>query len=329
MTFGWFRQRVLLPATALEWSEDRLHLVLGHELAHVARRDFQVLLGIQVMCAFYWFNPLIWMARRHLVREREMACDDQVLCRGAVASDYADHLLAIASHRPALAGVAGLCISRLSELEGRLLAILKAGSRRVAPSPAEWGRLSLLMAALVLPLAGFSPWRRVALDALPHGEIQLSAADREELARLGISDAYVNAMAAVGYRDLTPEQVARLFEVIPDQRDLKKMIENGRVPLTEVADVSHVCMRADQVIGRTVIAVEIEGLRYYAMASCTTVLLSKPTQRLAVDPYSGRAVSKARAVLAATPDGKNVYYFENRQNLDRYNHSLGLEGAEY
>src|SRR5437762_2661545 len=41
-TWGWRRPRILLPARAAAWLEERAHVVLAHEMAHIRRRDWIV-----------------------------------------------------------------------------------------------------------------------------------------------------------------------------------------------------------------------------------------------------------------------------------------------
>ena len=96
VTWGLLRPRVLLPACATQWSEERKRLVLAHELAHVHRADWFVHLAAKLACAVYWFNPLFWMAYSRLCQESEQACDDAVLSLGVDRRDYATHLLEIA-----------------------------------------------------------------------------------------------------------------------------------------------------------------------------------------------------------------------------------------
>ena len=82
MASGIFTPAVLMPEDANRWPLERLRIVLLHELAHVKRRDCLTHVVAQLACALHWFNPLVWMAARHVRTERERACDDLVLACG-------------------------------------------------------------------------------------------------------------------------------------------------------------------------------------------------------------------------------------------------------
>jgi TonB family protein len=152
---GVARPRVVVPAEAQAWPRERLDVVLRHEREHVARRDPFVRLLASVVRGLYW--PLVWIewAARRLDIEAELACDDAVLRGGPRASDYADHLVAIVRNlrdrgpQPQ----AGLPMIRVSELEQRLRAMLRANVNR-APA-ARRATLGLLLAGMALlgPLA--------------------------------------------------------------------------------------------------------------------------------------------------------------------------------
>jgi len=159
---GVFRPAVLLPANADNWSKERQRMVLLHELTHVARRDCLTQLLAQTACAFYWFNPLVWYAARRLRVERERACDDFVLSVGAKPSDYAHHLLEIArsikeSSVFEWSQTATVAMARQSQLEGRLLAILRNEGKRQTMSPLTTVILVTLICVLLLPLAVIRP----------------------------------------------------------------------------------------------------------------------------------------------------------------------------
>lgn len=162
-TAGLFRPVVVVPAVAVHhWSDERIRVVLLHELAHVSRRDCLMQALTQIACAAYWFNPLTWVAARRLRSERERACDDLVLAAGLRGSEYAQHLLDIArtaSSRRALSAAA-LAMARPSELEGRLLAILDSRrTSRVSAAGTSWRGVAIAALGAVV-LASVQPVAR-------------------------------------------------------------------------------------------------------------------------------------------------------------------------
>jgi len=147
---GLFRSVVLVPASARDWTAENRHAALVHELTHIRRGDRGTQGLSQLVCAIYWFNPLAWYAAAALARERERACDAEVLRLGARPSAYASLLLDLARvTRPPWVASAALSMARPTGIEGRLLTILGAGSR--APRAASrW--LVVAGAALVSAL---------------------------------------------------------------------------------------------------------------------------------------------------------------------------------
>jgi hypothetical protein len=148
MAWGIRRARVLVPAESERWTSERRRAVLLHEIAHVRRRDCLTQFLTNLACAMHWFNPLAWLARRRMVAERERACDDLVLAAGFEPSDYAQHLLQIASSLRAglLTSGAAIAMARPSKLEGRLLAVLDGKRNRRGLTR------SLVLAGLVLTI---------------------------------------------------------------------------------------------------------------------------------------------------------------------------------
>jgi len=65
-TWGIVRPQIVLPAAAHQWSDERVRIVLGHELAHVQRHDWIAQMAGQALATVYWFNPLVWMLRRRI-----------------------------------------------------------------------------------------------------------------------------------------------------------------------------------------------------------------------------------------------------------------------
>lgn len=163
MAWGIFRPSILMPIDADAWPADRLRIVLLHELAHVKRHDCATHVFAQIACAVYWFNPLAWMAARHLRAERERACDDLVLSAGTRGSDYATELLEVArvmraGRFPAVLAGATLAMAHRSQLEGRLIAILDPTLSRRGLSRLRAIAATALFTLLLVPIASLQPW---------------------------------------------------------------------------------------------------------------------------------------------------------------------------
>jgi len=94
LTWGVIRPVILMPDDSRNWDEDRRSSALFHELSHVKRVDFAVMLLVRLSLAAFWFNPLIWVVFGMLKREQEKACDELVLKAGIKPSTYAACLLA-------------------------------------------------------------------------------------------------------------------------------------------------------------------------------------------------------------------------------------------
>ena len=154
MTTGVLKPTLLLPEGALRWSSSRLMAILLHETAHLARRDALTGVVAGAACAMWWFLPLSWWVARRLRLEREVACDDRVIERGAWCSGYAALLLdcfgRFRSERPTLAGAAVLSSRR--ELEGRVRSLVDARTNRRAPRRMGIA-LALAAALMTLTLA--------------------------------------------------------------------------------------------------------------------------------------------------------------------------------
>lgn len=74
------RARVILPKVLLEkLGEEKFQWVIAHELAHIRRRDHLVRWVEWLACVCFWWNPLAWMACRHLRINEEICCDALVL----------------------------------------------------------------------------------------------------------------------------------------------------------------------------------------------------------------------------------------------------------
>ena len=151
VTLGALRPAIVLPPGFLDASPaDQVTAALGHEMAHIRRRDYAVNLLCEAVLLPIAFHPATRWLRRRLAETREMACDEAAVERLIGARPYARSLLALAS---TLAGR-----SRPAYTLGALDAdILEVRMRRlVDPTPrpgARKARASLAAAALILGAA--------------------------------------------------------------------------------------------------------------------------------------------------------------------------------
>ena len=60
ITIGWIHPAVMLPASWREWSDAKLAAVFAHELSHIDRSDYAILLLASLSRCMYWFSPLNW-----------------------------------------------------------------------------------------------------------------------------------------------------------------------------------------------------------------------------------------------------------------------------
>ncbi len=236
--FGFLRPVVILPTHSRTWLEDRLTAVLQHEFIHVIRLDWPIRIAARLACAAYWFNPLVWWAKRRLDLEQEMACDEEVLSLGSRASSYACHLLGIARtavHRPALA-FAGLEMARRSHLEERIMRILNRSThRRVGLAvilPA-----AILTAALVPAIAAVQPTEPGPRKASP--ELKAALTEMEETEER--MEPYLDRINEHEF-DIQP-QLERLeaMEIEIDQEAIAR-IEAEMQPILAQIEVVHIDM---------------------------------------------------------------------------------------
>ena len=162
MVWGVRSGTLLLPEVAEEWPEEHLRATFIHELGHLQRLDYVSLALMNLVSALLWWHPQVWLARRHALMEGERACDDLVLRAGERASEYALHLLHVAGMTPRRESLSALlAMSRPSQLEGRMQAILSTSINRQVVGGKR------LMISIVSFLAVVVPLSVMQIAALP------------------------------------------------------------------------------------------------------------------------------------------------------------------
>ncbi len=96
---GILRPRVYLPYGL---DGETTALVLSHESAHLKRLDHITKLLAFLVCAVYWFHPLVWVCYILCCRDMEAACDEHVVkdMDDSTRRSYARALLSCEENRP-------------------------------------------------------------------------------------------------------------------------------------------------------------------------------------------------------------------------------------
>ncbi len=91
--------RNIAPCSWMEWIiisrddyESNCREIINHEKAHIELGHSKDVLVVDVLTAFQWFNPMMWMLRADLRAIHEFEADDAVLRQGTSIKDYL-HLL--------------------------------------------------------------------------------------------------------------------------------------------------------------------------------------------------------------------------------------------
>jgi HEAT repeat protein/beta-lactamase regulating signal transducer with metallopeptidase domain len=96
-TVGGWKPVIILPESLCEaTSEETLATVVGHEMAHIARRDYALNLFYEFLFLPISFHPLAVLVKRQIGRTRELACDDMVTERLLEPQAYARSLVRVA-----------------------------------------------------------------------------------------------------------------------------------------------------------------------------------------------------------------------------------------
>jgi beta-lactamase regulating signal transducer with metallopeptidase domain/Leucine-rich repeat (LRR) protein len=164
LVFGVLRPTIVLPAAALQSTDGQssadldLEPVLAHELVHVRRGDTAASVLQTAAQVTWWFHPLVWWANREVRRQRERACDEEVVA-GLECSPtrYARSLLAAleaAPHRRSAWAAAG--VPMLSFTGQRLAHLVRKSARFNRRTPLGYWIVAAALLAMLLPGAGLS-----------------------------------------------------------------------------------------------------------------------------------------------------------------------------
>jgi TonB family protein len=149
ITVGVLRPLIILPERLLQdVDEEVLTSAIGHELVHVARRDYLANLIYEFIYLPLSFHPAAAFVRRRIKQTRELCCDESVAARLLRAETYARSLVRLIGAAPLerrLAVDTTIGLSESDILEVRIMSLLKTPKLT-----ARRKRLLLITAVLLL-----------------------------------------------------------------------------------------------------------------------------------------------------------------------------------
>jgi TonB family protein len=130
ITLGVLRPVIILPQSLLnEIDENLLISAVGHELVHIARRDYLMNLIYEFVYLPVWFHPAAWLIRRRIRQTRELCCDERVTSKLLRPDVYARSLVRMIGASPLTTRMAAdttIGIVESDNLEGRIMSLLKS-----------------------------------------------------------------------------------------------------------------------------------------------------------------------------------------------------------
>ena len=93
LLIGFFHPCIVLPSADIP--EKDFRCIVLHELTHYKRRDMFYKWLVQITVCLHWFNPLVHLMSREIIKACEFSCDEAVLAKMGYdnAQDYGKTLL--------------------------------------------------------------------------------------------------------------------------------------------------------------------------------------------------------------------------------------------
>lgn len=223
VTIGWHKPIIILPESFYATlPAETLASVFGHEMAHIARRDFALNLVYEFLRLPISFHPLANRATRQINRTRELACDELVAGRVLAADAYARSLVRVASSLTTPANHAySLGVFDADILEERIMRLLEkrgglsVSARRFLLAASFSLLLTTTLAASVFSLGLRGAEYESVLTQEQTPKQQVDAA--EKIRALSSADGVERASAACALgRRRAVEAIPSLIEMLGD-----------------------------------------------------------------------------------------------------------------
>lgn len=121
--------------------EKELSEIMTHEITHMRQwHSVDMMMG-ELLCIFFWFNPLVWLLRKEIRQNLEFLADKYVVSSGYNRKNYQYHLLRLSHQTTAVQIVNNFNVSPLKKR------IIMMNKKRTS-------RIGLVKYALLVPMTG-------------------------------------------------------------------------------------------------------------------------------------------------------------------------------
>lgn len=226
------RPTIVLPIDLVnEISEDRLALILAHELAHLRRRDHWVRVVELLVVTLYWWNPLAWIIRRQIHQAEDLCCDAWV--RRAFPDQnhrYAEAIFATAEwlrrSRPGRPPQLASPFFHTGTLKARIEMILHSQFAPQLSRKAKW--LIALLAMVVIPSAALQ-----ARDETPKNtatDSVTTTVSADDVAT-GVATGFLLAMQST---EQAPPAALEFPHVVPFEQGATRFADGDDIKISEI-----------------------------------------------------------------------------------------------
>jgi TonB family protein len=209
LTLGMRKPLIILPESFLHiTSEETLTAAVGHELAHIRRRDYGLNLVCEFLSLLISFHPAVTVMKRNIDQTREMACDELVSEHLLRPLDYARSLVQIAGFiSPANQNAFTVGVFNADILEKRIMKLIE----KSRGTKSRTGKIRFLFVSALLSMSAVSiPAFSLAL---PTNQIPETKSEKKESNNKNEEKVYKVEMYSNGERvasvTLTPDTPGR------------------------------------------------------------------------------------------------------------------------
>jgi TonB family protein len=182
VTYGLRSPTIILPLSFQDLSESCQKAVLCHELLHVRRNDWILIIVEELVCSLFWFHPAIWWLRSRIHLAREQAVDQEVVQLTGNKQPYLDSLLEFARAQRRLTAVPAPLFLKEHHLVQRVALLLKEVSMSRSRLTVSMIGISVLLICTVRIASGWFPLTIVpAPAAQQQDETKVKAPQRDPI----------------------------------------------------------------------------------------------------------------------------------------------------